>query len=512
MHEIELKLTVDEATLTQLVKAKPPEGFEASAQSTRQLRSIYYDTPDHTLRKARVSLRTRKSDDNWLQTIKQGGGMQSGLSRRVELETPINGGKPDFDAITDPEIRKNLEDLLKDKEYGVLFETVMTRTLTYYSDAAGARIEVAMDTGVAKTETRQHPINEIELELLSGPIESLYRLANALMKDRPILFSNTNKAGIGYRLVNGEQPELQADALHSNPIALTDEDSAGSAFQKILRECLHQIIANRSCVLQQNNSEGPHQLRVGLRRLRSAFNIYKTTIPANPMIGQLDTNAKQLATTAGNQRDIDVLVEDIITPVIPLLPEGHSVTALFEAIQLAHKEAQHELREELVNPQLNTFLLDLGQLSESRIWTKNLASVLDQPIKEFAQNALSKRWKVCEKRAENLQDLSIEQRHNLRKALKKMRYTVEFFYSLYEPEDLSIFLKCLKRLQNTFGYLNDVAMAERLVAMKLPQSLQNNEVSTVIGYIAGWHQARADNAWLEAQERWNAAVEAPKFW
>lgn len=160
MHEIELKLTVDEATLAQLKKAKPPEGFEASAQSIRRLRSIYYDTPDHTLRKARVSLRTRKSDANWLQTIKQGGGMQSGLSRRVELETPINGDKPDFDAITDPEVRKNLEELLDGKEYGNLFETVMTRTLTYYSDDAGARIEVAMDTGVAKTETQQHPITK----------------------------------------------------------------------------------------------------------------------------------------------------------------------------------------------------------------------------------------------------------------------------------------------------------------------------------------------------------------
>ncbi|MES0872011.1 CYTH and CHAD domain-containing protein [Pseudovibrio sp. SCP19] len=516
MHEIELKLSVDEATLAQLIKAKPPKGFAVSEQSTKKLRSVYYDTPDHTLKKARISLRTRHNGTNWLQTIKQGGGMQSGLSKRIELELPIGGIEPDFDAITDEEARQKLLSLLQDKDWGILFETAISRTLTYYTDKAGAKIEVAFDSGIARTKTDEHPIHEVELELMEGPVESLYKLAGALMKDRPILFSNSNKAGIGYRLASGQPPELPSEAQHSNYIELEPEESAGSALQKILGECLNQIVANRSCVLQQNISEGPHQLRVGLRRLRSAFNIYKAALPNNEIITDLDASAKQLATTAGNQRDIDVLVEDIITPVIPLLPDTHSVEPLFEAIKLAHVEAQVELRQDLINPQLNSFLLQLGELSHSPAWKENLGLTdtrkLDLSIQTFAQNALSKRWRACEKRAENLQDLTIEQRHDLRKALKKMRYTVEFFRSLYEPEDLRIFLKCLKRLQNTFGYLNDVAMADRLVAMKLPQSLQNNEVSTVIGFVAGWHQARADNAWLEAQERWNAAVEAPKYW
>ncbi|QUS55354.1 CYTH and CHAD domain-containing protein [Pseudovibrio brasiliensis] len=516
MHEIELKLSVDEATLAQLIKAKPPKGFAVSEQSTKKLRSVYYDTPDHSLKKARISLRTRHNGTHWLQTIKQGGGLQSGLSKRIELELPIGGIEPEFDVITDEEVRQKLLSLLEDKNWGILFETAISRTLTYYTDKAGAKIEVAFDSGIAKTKTDEHPIHEVELELMEGPVESLYKLAGALMKDRPILFSNTNKAGIGYRLASGQPPELPSEAQHSNYIELEHEESSGSALQKILGECLNQIVTNRSCVLQQDISEGPHQLRVGLRRLRSAFNIYKAALPNNEIIADLDASAKQLATTAGNQRDIDVLVEDIITPVIPLLPDTHSVEPLFEAIKLAHVEAQVELRQDLINPQLNGFLLQLGELSHSPAWKENLGLTdtrkLDLPIQTFAQNALSKRWRACEKRAENLQDLTIEQRHDLRKALKKMRYTVEFFRSLYEPEDLRIFLKCLKRLQNTFGYLNDVAMADRLVAMKLPQSLQNNEVSTVIGFVAGWHQARADNAWLEAQERWNAAVEAPKYW
>ncbi len=516
MHEIELKLAVDEVILTQLSQAEPPEGFTVSEQATKHLRSVYYDTPDYSLKNAHITLRTRHNGNEWLQTIKQGRCMQSGLSKRIELELPTKSIAPDLSIISDSDIRQHLTSLLEDQELSIIFETAINRQQACYTDAAGARIEVAMDSGAAKTDTSEHPIYEVELELLEGPVESLYKLAGALMKDRPILFSNSNKSGIGYRLASGEPPEPQVDALHADAIELSPQEDAGSAFQKILAECLNQIITNRTCILQQGTSEGPHQLRVGLRRLRSSFNIYKKAFPDNAIINELDAAAKQLATTAGNQRDIDVLVEDIITPVIPLLPDTHSVEPLFEAINLAHVEAQVELRQALVDPQLNTFLLQLGELSQSDAWKENLgvlqADQLNLPIEEFAQNALAKRWKACEKRAQDLQDLTVEQRHELRKSLKKMRYTVEFFSPLYASEELRLFLKCLKRLQNTFGYLNDVAMAERLVSMKLPQSTQNNEVSTVIGFIAGWHQARADNAWLQAQERWTAATQAPRYW
>ena len=516
MHEIELKLSVDKTTLAELTTAPPPRGFQASAPATQQLRSIYYDTCENTLQKAGYSLRTRSKNDKWLQTIKQGGTMQSGLARRVELETPINGTQPDFDAITDKDLRNTIESLSSGKQLIQLFETVITRNIIIYSDNTGARIEAAMDSGHAKTQSKEHPIYEVELELLEGPVQSLYKLAQELLKGRPLLFSNTNKAGIGYRLASGEPPELVSAPRNASEVQFKPEDTAAFAFQSILRECLDQITANRSCVLQQDVPEGPHQLRVGLRRLRSLFNIYKKAFSTNETIAGLDQTAKELASVAGNLRDIDVLIEDIIEPVIPLLPETHSVVPLLEAIKLAQVEARVELRRALVDPKLNDFLLKLGEISEAPDYYKIIGPVkepiLEQSVAQFSQKALRKRWHACQKRAEGLEHLTIEQRHDLRKTLKKMRYTMEFFRSLNAPEDIKVFLKCLKRLQNTFGYLNDVAMAERLVAMKLPDTDQNNEVSTVIGYIAGWHQARADHAWLEAQDRWAAADEAPKYW
>ncbi len=57
---------------------------------------------------------------------------------------------------------------------------------------------------------------------------------------------------------------------------------------------------------------------------------------------------------------------------------------------------------------------------------------LQVPVREFAAAALGKAWKKIAKQAGDVTDLSIEQRHDLRKALKGFRYSAEFLGSLYD--------------------------------------------------------------------------------
>ena len=47
-------------------------------------------------------------------------------------------------------------------------------------------------------------------------------------------------------------------------------------------------------------------------------------------------------------------------------------------------------------------------------------------------------------------------------SLKTLRYTGEYFGSLYRPADVKPFVRQLKKLQDVFGYVNDVATAGQL--------------------------------------------------
>src|SRR6478735_9099276 len=84
-REIELKFACGPEDLA-AVLARAPPGDEES----RELISVYFDTPDLALQKAGASLRVREDKGARVQTLKRGEGLE-----REEHEAPIAGFAPD---------------------------------------------------------------------------------------------------------------------------------------------------------------------------------------------------------------------------------------------------------------------------------------------------------------------------------------------------------------------------------------------------------------------------------
>ena len=84
-REIELKFACGPEDLAAVLAAAP-----AGDDETRELISVYFDTPDLALQKAGVSLRVREHKGRRTQTLKRGQGMV-----REEHEAPIDGLAPD---------------------------------------------------------------------------------------------------------------------------------------------------------------------------------------------------------------------------------------------------------------------------------------------------------------------------------------------------------------------------------------------------------------------------------
>ena len=73
-------------------------------------------------------------------------------------------------------------------------------------------------------------------------------------------------------------------------------------------------------------------------------------------------------------------------------------------------------------------------------------------------------WKKVGKHAHGLETLTADQRHKLRKELKKLRYAVEFFSSLFPAKRVDPFLKRLKKLQTVCPGRR----AARIIGPRLP--------------------------------------------
>jgi inorganic triphosphatase YgiF len=512
-REVELKLELESGTAESIKISGPLAGFESGKTTAKQLRSIYFDTADLRLHKARIAARVRKSGQRWIQTVKLGKALSGGLSTPIEIETDVSGPRFELDLVADEAIRNQIAECTGGAPLVPCFETVMQRTQRNLTREDGTVIEAALDLGEIIAGDKRLPLCELELELKSGGIGALYEAAQALTASHPFRFSPMSKAERGYRLFLGQG----ASPVNAGAIELAENMSVEDAYRHILRSCIDQISAARMVCLTSADNEGPHQLRIGLRRLRTAFKLFRPVVDPR-RTSALDQQACRYAAAAGTLRDLDVLTDEIAAPLASQAPEGINIPLLLEQLGKDRQAKRLDLTGELSGASFNAFLLDLASYCETGGWRRSgnarQEECLAGPVTSFASEAIGKRWHKVQKFGRRLDTLSRSERHGMRKALKKFRYGLEFFACLFPGEARKTFLKHLKNLQDVFGYLNDVAMAERLATLSpgAGRTARAAALAAASGFVLGWHEAQARNAWAEARSGWKEACKAKPCW
>jgi inorganic triphosphatase YgiF len=387
-----------------------------------------------------------------------------------------------------------------------VFETNVTRT-TYRLRTRGSIIELALDRGETVAMNRRSEISEAELELVRGNPKDLLQTAQAIFGKSAIRLSPMTKAERGYRLLLKTRPAARKTApAYAEPPAIERGQSCGEAFAVILRSAREQIVKNRIALLETDEPEAAHQLRVGLTRLRSAHRAL-TALSDSPQLRRLETDARAISRAVGRQRDADVMIEDIFAPVAGNPPRQPGFDELYEALK-AHREAmQKEARETLTGETWTRLLLSLT------LWPSMLERdpALQEPVEDFADKLLQERWKKAAKLGRSIESLDGDDQHKMRRSLKKLRYTAEFLVPLYSKAKVKPFIGRLKKLQDVFGYVNDVRMAAGLRDIAKAHC---GEPAPLIaaGVVLGHHEAKAAEVWQHAPKAWRALKARGPFW
>ena len=110
--------------------------------------------------------------------------------------------------------------------------------------------------------------------------------------------------------------------------------------------------------------------------------------------------------------------------------------------------------------------------------------------------------------------LSAEQRHRLRIALKKLRYATEFFEALYPKKHTKPYLAALKDLQDGLGHLNDVAVAQRLIDSLVGRGDRSADrrLQQAAGLVLGWHARGVADREPAILGAWQEFAEREPFW
>ena len=515
MSELELKFVVDESGTRQLRARVKAFKLGNGSPKTRTLRSIYLDTPEHTLKTGGIALRLRRDGRRWIQTVKTKAELHSGLSQVAEVENPAPGGRLCLEAIPDASVRDEVICRVKGLSLGAVCETVIKRTTSELSLQDGTRAELAIDIGEIRADGRAAKLREAEIELIEGNLSGLFEIAKVLFPDGGLRFSRLSKADRGYLLAEGEGIDPPLAPRNAETITLDPAQIAEQAARDILRECLDQIATNMVVVRELADPEGPHQLRIGLRRLRSAFCVFSPVL-RSPEMTRLNEEARWLGQEVGRLRDLDVVGNNIVRREAEAHPDEPGLSACADALVREAAHLRERLCKLLIEVRSQVFLIDLAQFIETRGWltpqdfsqTKRLAA----SVAELAGLALNKRWKKVGKRARGLATLDTEQRHELRKELKTLRYAVEFFSPLYPAKHVDPFQKRLKKLQAVFGDLNDAAMVRAMLTGAEAPGVGDPAAQRAVGWVIGASQARAEFGWAGVKALWRSLEETRPGW
>jgi triphosphatase len=498
--ETEIKLLARPDDIDTLLHSATLQRYATRTPVEHLLADTYFDTPDRALKNQHAALRLRKSGDHVLQTLKVGSASDSALSRRQEYETPVRGERPRFSSLRKLAGRKGklgalLHSRTLKRHLAPIFSTSIKRTVFPLTLPQGDVVECAVDVGEITGNGAAVSVCEVELELKSGDVAHLFDLALELSADVQLAAGMTSKGERGYALLDN----AGVVASKATPVLLKKNMTVEHAFTEILGNCIGQIEANAAGVAR-SDSESLHQMRVGLRRFRSALHLLDGLIG---LPDALQAETDWLGNELGVARDWDVLAHATLGELSQSFPTTPQLAQVTQAAMNESEQSRQRAAAAVASPRYARLTLLLNQWRLRAVWRDfadaGTLAQLDAPIIGFARQALAASHKRLLKRGHQLNGASPEARHRIRIAAKKARYASEFFQSLFNAGEVRAFVKRLSGLQDGFGRLNDVAVAERLLTT-LREKQPELEGSTE--YVKGFLAASMENGARDAQKIW----------
>lgn len=479
----------------------------AGAGGAKRLHALYFDTPDLRLRTQGLTLRVRKQGGRYVQTLKSTPVGVGGVTVRGEWDAAVAGAAPDLSRL--PQDAPALPDGIAAADLRPVFETDIRRTVRLATMPDGCIVEVAFDTGEIRLGDRTVPVAEVELELKGGAgAAAIYDLALALNAVAPLRVETQTKADRGFGLVHARRPR----AAKAGRVALGRDDTVETALRRIVGHCVGHLVANEAAALVGDGPEPIHQMRVALRRLRSAQAVFKPLLPRDRHADLAD-EIRWLAGALGDARDWDVFLGDLMPPVQAAFPTDAAMAALATAARLCRDDGRARAREAIRSPRFTALLLRIGAWMEAVSRDADPA-VLARPVAAWSDGPLAKRHKRARKLGRDFAEAPPEARHALRIALKKLRYATDFFRDLYPAKAVRRYADELAGLQAALGNLQDVATIGRLTAT-VPDLLGDRAPDgwrAGAGMVLGWHAHGLVAAEPKLVRDWNAFAAAKPFW
>src|SRR3546814_462889 len=189
-------------------------------------------------------------------------------------------------------------------------------------------------------------------------------------------------------------------------------------------------------------AEYVHQARIGIRRLRSCWKLFEDWVPQTHA-PRLDA-VRELFAALGAMRDGHVVIHSIE----PMLVEAGMPAS--DSQHGADTDSHPEATTLALSIQTQTLLLgllnDVVGLADAEPRTTDA-----RPIRKRLRRRLDRWRKKMSNRGARFEKLSIDEQHDLRKNVKRLRYGLEFYEAVLPTSRLRRVPRSLENVQDVVG-------------------------------------------------------------
>jgi len=505
-----------------------------------RLQARYFDTADQALAAQGIVLRLRKEGPRWVQTAKAtGDNALHRLEHNVDLGAAAAGsavpaidpqrhqGTPVGDRLAKV-LAASGAPLVERQSTDIVRLTRDVRT----TGAGGAVVELALDVGkvvahAGTPEQRESPVCELELELKRGDVRGLVALARRWSQQHGLWFSTVSKAERGARLL-ARLDVVPAVKAETPRFAEEKGKLDGRVIQQaVVASCLAQMLPNASEIAAGSTDEEQiHQLRIGIRRLRTALRELAGLDERTDLFNgaEWEPPLVEAFRALGLLRDR----EQVVKLAQPQLRDAGAPE--FDPLGGDDAAAAHAPSPGGVvrAPAFQSVLVSLIGFTAAATAAvedapKGGAGAPGQAPSPSGPLDASDARRYLRKRLQHLhgqivrdgrrfESLSSEDQHRTRKRLKRLRYLAEFVMPLFadaeDKEEKSAAERYLKRLrpaQDALGEFNDEAVAQALYREATARDAR-------AWFAVGWFSARHASGAKACRKALGKIVKAPRFW
>ena len=500
-RNVEVRFSTDAAGLA-AAWASPHFGASGKSAASQTLKTTYYDTAEGDLRRHGMTLRLRRVGRSAPRlAFKWGASPAQGPFASGEIDVRHPAGDLDPSVLGEfvaSELRRTTEGRPLAPQFDVAVNRRQRRVTV-----GGLRAMATFEDGEIVAGARCVTLRQIELELLAGDPAALFDFAAEAALALPLRLEPLSAPARGLLLAADERPA----PVKAGETTIPAQASFSEAATLIIGEALQHFLANWPALREGDHPEAIHQIRVALRRLRALLALFHRSAPCAEY-AEFRAEAKRIASALGPARETDAFAELLAAAPQSGFGRPDAFAALGVEIAARRETLQREARALIDTPACSLFVLRLRAFAARRASAPEAAG---ESARDLAASALDRLLHRALKQGRKLSQAPDEARHELRIALKNLRYAAEVFGGLFtEPPEVRAYLRRVAKLQDLLGAHNDAAGARTF--LEEIDAPARASTAFAAGATLGWLTGGAVVAEHDLARAWKAFKRTAPFW